>query len=249
MDMGNLGAKTVATGSAAGSNAVGANSALEHCPRPLGTLGLMEDTTSPWYLMLTNEYKLPSTVPMLKLLIQQSNCFVVVERGRGMNAMMGERALRESGELRKNSNFGKGKMAAADYALVPTITFSNQDAGSLGGNLAGLLPGALGSVAGAVAGSIHSKEASTLLTLVDNRSSVQIAAAEGSAKNMDFGAVGSLFGSRNNGSISGYSNTPEGKVIVAAFTDAYNNMVKAVKNYKMQTVKGGLGTGGQLKVQ
>ena len=88
-----------------------------------------------------------------------------------------------------------------------------------------------------------------MLSVVDNRSSVQIAAAEGSAKSMDFGAMGQLFGSSAGGSMGGYSNTAEGKVIVAAFTDSYNNVVRAVKNYRQQTVKGGLGTGGQLKVQ
>ena len=39
---------------------------------------------------------------------------------------------------------------------------------------------------------------------------------------------------------------PEGKVIVAAFLDSYSGIVKAVQNYKAQSVKGGLGTGGNL---
>jgi len=46
----------------------------------------------------------------------------------------------------------------------------------------------------------------------------------------------------------GYTNTAEGKVLVAAFTDSFNNMVRALRNYKAQEVKGGLGTGGSLKV-
>ena len=41
---------------------------------------------------------------------------------------------------------------------------------------------------------------------------------------------------------------PQGKVVVAAFTDSLNNLVAAVKQYKAQNVKGGLGAGGQLKV-
>ena len=65
-----------------------------------------------------------------------------------------------------------------------------------------------------------------MLTLIDNRSSVQLAAAEGSARNMDFGAIGGLLGSAAGGVGGGYSNTAEGKVIVAAFTDSYNNLVK-----------------------
>ena len=34
----------------------------------------------------------------------------------------------------------------------------------------------------------------------------------------------------------------------AAFADSFNQMVKALRNYKAQTVKGGLGTGGRLGV-
>ncbi len=249
MDMGNSGAKTAATGSAGGANAQNANASLERCDRPLGTMAIIEDTSAPWYGILTGQYKLGSTVPVLKLLVQQSNCFVVVERGRGMNAMMGERALEQSGELRKKSNFGKGKMVAADYGLNPSITFSNNNAGGAGGSVAGLLGGGFGSAVAGIAANVNSKEASTLLSVVDNRSGVQIAAAEGSAKSMDFGALGQLFGSSAGGSVGGYSNTAEGKVIVAAFTDSYNNVVRAVKNYRQQNVAGGLGTGGQLGVQ
>jgi hypothetical protein len=66
---------------------------------------------------------------------------------------------------------------------------------------------------------------------------------------MDFGAMGALFGGGAGGVGGGYANTAEGKVIVAAFTDSYNNMVRAVRNYKAQEVRGGLGTGGNLGVQ
>jgi hypothetical protein len=245
MQMGAQEAKTTATGSAAGANSEGANSALEKCQAPLGTLAIIEDQNAPWYGVLTGQMKLGSTVPVLKLLVQQSNCFVVVDRGRAMNAMMGERALEQSGELRKRSNFGKGQMVSADYSLSPSITFSNNNAGGLGAGLAGWG----GGVFGALAGNLHMKEASTMLTVVDNRSSVQLAAAEGSARNVDFGALGSLWGNGLGGHASGYTNTAEGKVIAAAFTDAYNNVVKAVRNYKVQQVEGGLGTGGRLAVQ
>lgn len=249
MDMGSSSAKTAATGSAGGANAEKANAQLEKCDKSLGTIAIIEDTSAPWYGILTGQYKLGSTVPVLKLLVQQSNCFVVVERGRGMTAIMGERSLQESGELRNKSNFGKGKLVAADYGLNPSITFTNNNAGGAGASLAGIIPGGFGSAIGALAGSMNSKEASTLLTLIDNRSGVQLAAAEGSATAMDFGALGRLVGSSAGGSLGGYSNTAEGKVIVAAFTDSYNNVVRAVRNYKQQTVAGGLGTGGNLAVQ
>jgi curli biogenesis system outer membrane secretion channel CsgG len=245
MDMGSTAAKTEATGSAGGANSEGANKALAHCDAPLGTIAVVEDTNAPWYGILSGQYHLGSTTPVLKLMIQQSNCFVVVDRGRAMGNMMQERQLAQSGELRGNSNFGKGQMVSADFSLAPSITFSNNNAGSVGS----LVGGMLGSVGAIVGGSLSAKEASTLLTLDDNRSGVQLAAAEGSAKNWDIGAIGGLFGGGAGGIGGGYSNTAEGKVIVAALMDSYNGVVKAVQNYKAQNVQGGLGTGGHLAVQ
>lgn len=244
MDMGSSAAKTEATGSAGGANSQGANSKLEHCDAALGTIAVVEDTASPWYIALA-QHQLGSTTPVLKLMIQQSGCFVVVDRGRAMNNMMQERAMNQSGELRTNSNFGKGQMVAADFSLVPSITFANNNAGGGGAAIGGLL----GPIGAMVGGSLHAKEASTMLTLDDNRSGVQLAAAEGSAKNWDFGGMGGMLGAGFGAVGGGYSNTAEGKVIVAAFMDSFNGVVKAVRNYKAQTVKGGLGTGGQLAVQ
>ncbi|HPU51148.1 MAG TPA: CsgG/HfaB family protein [Burkholderiaceae bacterium] len=245
--MGDEGAKTVATGSAGGATAVNENKQLEKCDASMGTLAVVEDQSQPWFGQLTRDYRLTSTVPLIRLLVQQSNCFVIVERGRAFNQMQQERALRDSGEMRAGSRMGPGQIVAADYSMNPTITFNQKDAGGMGGALGGLSRG-LG-VLGAVAGSLRFSEASTMLTLIDNRSGVQLAAAEGSSKNTDFGLWGGLFGSSAGGALGGYTNTPEGKVLAAAFADAYNQMVKSVKNYRAQTVKGGLGTGGTLGVQ
>ncbi len=234
--------KGTVTGAAGGAAAEGANDKLTQCAETLGTLAVQEDVSAPWYHQL-GRYNLGSTVPVLRLMIQQSNCFVVVERGATMNNMMRERALEKSGEVRGGSNFGKGQMVAADYTMSPAIQFSGKTGGSRAG-IGGLLPGAIG----ALAGSMSTNEASTTLLLIDNRSGVQISAAEGSAKNFDFGLFGGAFTGGLAGAGGGYSNTPQGKVVVAAFADSYNQMVGALRNYKAQTVKGGLGTGGRLGV-
>ena len=244
MQMGSESAKTTATGSTAGSSSQNANPALQRCDASLGTLSIVEETNSTWYQYLRTDWKLGPTTPVLKMLAQQSNCFVVVERGRAMNNMMQERALEDSGELRKGSKFQKGQMVAADYSMSPSITFSNNNAGKIGGALGGVF-GTVGSLLG---GSLNLKEASTILTLVDNRSGVQLAASEGSAKNVDLGFLGGIFASGVGAGAGGYTNTAEGKVLVAAFTDSFNNMVIALRSYKAQEVKGGLGTGGTLKV-
>lgn len=249
MQMGNPEAKTVATGSAAGSAVQGDNVALEKCASPLGTVSLIENQSAGWYTVLRNEYRLPPTANLLKLLVQQSNCFVVVERGAaGMAAMSRERELQQSGELRSGSSFGKGQMVSSDYGLSPEIVFSQNDTGGMAGALGGLIGGRSGNVLGALGGKIQTREASALLTLIDNRSSVQVAASEGSASKTDFGGFGALFGGAAGAGLGGYVNTPQGKVIAAAFMDAYNQMVRSLREYKAQEVKGGLGKGGRLKV-
>jgi len=187
-------------------------------------------------------------VPVLRTLIQQSNCFVVVERGRTMNTMNNERALMRGDEGRAGSNFGGGQIAAADYTMSPDIMMSATTGGaSLGAATSRL--GVVGAAFGAAAGSMSQNEAGTILLLIDNRSSVQISAAEGCSKNMDFGFAGSLFGSGVAAAGGAHTSTPQGNVVMAAFVDSYNKMVVALRNYKAQTVKGGLGTGGRLGVQ
>jgi hypothetical protein len=239
------GSKGAVTGAAGGASSDGANSTLERCDQALGTIGVVEDQTAGWYRTLQT-YKLGSTVPVLRMMIQQSNCFVVVERGAAMQNMNMERQLQKSGEMREGSNFGAGQMVAADYTMSPSIQFS-QNTGGMGGALGGLTR-SLG-VLGAIAGGIKTNEASTTLLMIDNRSGVQLAAAEGTAKNTDFAMFGGAYGWAAGGAAGGYSSTPEGKIIIAAFADSYNQLVKVVRNYRAQTVKGGLGTGGALGVQ
>jgi hypothetical protein len=114
--------------------------------------------------------------------------------------------------------------------------------------LGGLIGGGAGRALAMVGGATKTREASVLLTMIDNRSSVQIAASEGSASKTDFGGFGALFGTAGAGGLGAYTNTPQGKVIAAAFMDAYNGMVISLRQYKAQEVKGGLGKGGQLPV-
>src|SRR6266446_6568531 len=143
------GGGTVATGGAGGATASNASAQLRHCDKTLGTLGIEEDQTAAWYPYLA-QHQLGSTIPVLRTIVQQSNCFVIVERGRGMNNMMMERQLKDSGEMRAKSNFGKGQMVAADYTMQPTINFSQKGTGGLGAALGGVVP--YGGVIGAAAG-------------------------------------------------------------------------------------------------
>lgn len=244
------GSGNTVTGAAGGASAENANSQLERCGETLGTLAVVEDQSAPWWRTYRGYYpNLGSTVPVIRMMIQQSNCFVVVERGQAMRNMMQERQLAQSGEMREGSNLGKGQMVAVDYTMNPSISFSQKGAGGIGASIGGLVPRSMGSAVGVVAGGLKSNEASTMLLLIDNRSGVQLAAAEGSAKNFDYSFFGGGAGGGGAAGVGGFTNTPEGKIIVAAFADSYNQLVKAVRNYKAQEVKGGLGTGGRLGVQ
>jgi curli biogenesis system outer membrane secretion channel CsgG len=238
------GGGTVATGSAAGSTVTGANPELESCPETLGTIAVAEDTSAPWFYDLQRA-RLGPTTPVLRMMIQQSNCFVVVERGRAMGNVMGERGIARSGEARAGSNMGAGQLVVADYTMSPSVQFAAR--GTEGLRLGGF--GAVGNAVGSVAGSVRQNQAATTLLMIDNRSGVQVAAATGSAQNWDVGGLAGLFGASLGAAGGGYSNTPEGRIVVAALMDAYNQMVRATRSYRAQQVRGGLGTGGALGVQ
>ncbi|WP_290653962.1 CsgG/HfaB family protein [Idiomarina sp.] len=217
------------SGGAGGSSSSGASAQLEKCDTPLGTLSVFEDTDDNWWRDYQSRYpKLGSTLPVVRVMIQQSNCFVIVERGKAMAAMQAERALMSSGELRAGSDFGAGQMVSADYTVSPSIQFSEKGTQKLGGLVGGLV--------GVVAGGLSANEAATTLMLIDNRSGVQVSAATGNAKNYDFGGFAGIWGLGMGA--GGYTDTPEGKVISAAFLDSYNNMVRALRNYKAQDIAG-----------
>lgn len=213
-------------GSAGPSGSQGDNG-LEHCDKPMGALAVVEPQNH--VAQSLSSYGLQSPTGLIRMMVQQSNCFIVVERGMGMQNMMQERALAESGELRSGSNMGGGQMVSADFVLTPAVVFSEEDAGGVGGALGGLIGGSRGRAIGAVAGGLKFKEAQTSMLVTDSRSGVQVAAAEGSARKADLKlGVGALHGGHAVG-LGGYAKTNEGKIIAASLMDNYNNVVRSVR--------------------
>jgi hypothetical protein len=208
----------------AGPGGSSGDSGLEHCDKPMGAMAVVEPQTH--ILTMLGRYRLGSPVGLIRMMIQQSNCFIVVERGVGMQNMMQERALAEGGQLREGSNMGGGQMVTADFVLTPAVVFNENNAGGVGTAVGGLF----GRTAGAVAGGLKFKEAQTSMLVADARSGVQVAAAEGSTRKADLALGGGLFGGGLGGVVGGYGNTNEGKIIAAAFADNYNNIVRSVRN-------------------
>ena len=220
------------SGSAGAAGSVGASSALAHCDQPLGTAALVEPEA--YTLGILSNYGLHSPVPVLRLLMAQSNCFRVIDRGAAMTSIQAEDTLKQSGMLRSDSTTARGRMVTTQYLITPNVLFSNQNAGGMNA-LAGLggLLGSAGALAGGVLGSMHFQEAQSALFLTDAQTGEQTAVAEGSAKVTDFGGLGGLGtlvgGIGGLGGVSGYGNTAEGKLVVAALVDAHNKLVQQVR--------------------
>ena len=89
----------------AGTDGSSGDSGLEHCDKPMGALAVVEPQDH--VLASLRRYNLQSPVGLIRLMIQQSNCFIVVERGVGMQNMMQERALASAGEIAAELQHGR----------------------------------------------------------------------------------------------------------------------------------------------
>ncbi len=209
---------TMVTGSAGAAGSKQQAKQLLHCRRPIGTAALVEPE-HPTY----TQYGLTSPVPLLRLMMAQSNCFRVVDRGAASAALRRERELASGGQLRRGSSMGGGQMVAADYVITPSIIFQDNNSGGGFGGLGALLPGAVGVIAGGI--KTTNLESQVTLFLTNVRSGVQEAVAEGSAKKRDigFGGFGWIGGVAGGG--GAYQNTDIGKITAAAFMDAHNKLV------------------------
>jgi curli biogenesis system outer membrane secretion channel CsgG len=201
---------------------------IPRCTHSLGTLAIVEPDNQWW-----RELNLGSPEAILKIFVQRSGCFTMVNRGGAMQSRAMQRALADQGELQDDSNVGGHQVKAADYFLQPDIVSANQNSGGggLGGVLGGLGGGLLGHTAGAIAGGISVKkgEANVTLDLVDARTTEEKALTEGYARKSDlsWGAGGGLWGGGAWGGAAGggYQNTAIGQIIVLAYLDAYTKLV------------------------
>jgi curli biogenesis system outer membrane secretion channel CsgG len=197
------------------------------CDKIIGTLSVKEPENNWW-----TAYNLESPEALIKVFVQQSKCFRVLDRGKGLQAAQAERALAGGGEMRVGSNVGKGQMLAADYVLVPDIVNKNRNSG--GKNIGGLLGGMIGGVAGAVIGGINlkSKTADVVLSLTDVRSTEEVSIQQGHSQKTDLGWGGggaAFFGGFAAGGASGYANTEIGQVVTMAYLDAFVKLVDDVR--------------------
>jgi curli biogenesis system outer membrane secretion channel CsgG len=224
-------AQTSNTGaSSAHKMQLNAQSQIPVCTRKLGTLAIVEPDNQWW-----REYNLGSPEAIIKIFVQHSQCFTLVNRGSAMRSRAMERAMADNGELQAGSNVGRGQVKTADYFMQPDIVTANSNSGGGGGGAAigGLLGhfGGWGGTVGALAGGINVKkgEATVTLDLVNARTTEDMAMTQGYARKKDvsWGAGGGAgwwggFAAAGGG---GYQNTEIGQVIVLAYLDAYIQLV------------------------
>ena len=203
---------------------------IPQCARPIGTIAIVEPETQWW-----REMSLGSPEAIIRVFVQKSGCFTMVNRGRSLASRAMEKALAEQGELQEGAQVAKkGQVKAAQFFLEPNIVTANRNSGGGGigaaaGALGGLFGGA-GRVVGGLAGGINVKKGEANVTLsVVNAATTEENVVEGYFRKRDisWGAGGGAgwWGGFAAAGATGYENTEIGQVIVLAYLDAYKKLV------------------------
>uniref|UniRef100_UPI0035CA03FD CsgG/HfaB family protein n=1 Tax=uncultured Sphingomonas sp. TaxID=158754 RepID=UPI0035CA03FD len=201
---------------------------VPHCFRKLGTISVVDgDDPRGW-----TQYSLAPPQKLLKVLVQRSGCFNLVDRGSGLQAAQRERDIGGDLGLQRRSNVGQGQIKAADYVLVAEVQSANRNSG--GGAVGAGIGGLIGGRFGAAVGGISSKkmEANTVLSVTNVRTTETIAVEDGyAAKNsLSFGGgAGTGFFGGGLGAVGGgYDNTDIGRIVTLSFIQAYSKLVTSL---------------------
>lgn len=198
---------------------------VPRCTRKLGTISVVDgDDPSGW-----TQYNLAPPQKLLKVLVQRSGCFNLVDRGTGLQAAERERAIGGNLGHQRGANVGQGQIRAADYVLVAEVQAANRNSGgsAVGAGIGGLIGGRLGGLVGGVGS--RKMEANTILSVTNVRTTETIATTDGyAAKNsITFGGGGGTgFLGGGVGVVGGgYDNTDIGRIVTLAFIQAYTKLV------------------------
>src|SRR5215210_3568239 len=121
---------------------------VPHCVQKLGTVSVMDgDDPSGW-----TQFQLAGPQKLLKVLVQRSGCFNLVDRGSGLSAAQRERDIGGGLGMQRGANVGQGQIKAADYVLVAEVQAADRDSGgsAVGAGIGGLIGGRFGGLAGGI---------------------------------------------------------------------------------------------------
>ncbi len=198
---------------------------IPHCSRKLGSVSIANgDDPYGW-----TQFNLAPPEKLLKMIVQKSGCFNLVDRGAGLNAASTERNIGSNLGLQRGSNVGQGQIKAADYVLVAEVQASNGNAG--GSALAGIAGGLIGGRVGGLVGGIKTRklEANTVLSLTNVRTTETVSVQDGYAVKNDVswsaGGGGGGWGGFGGVVGGGYEDTDTGRIVTLSFIQAYSKMV------------------------
>lgn len=205
------------------------------CSEPIGTVRISEpdDGEELWA-----SYGLSAPTRMLRVMVNESGCFTVVDRGAGLAAIRDEQELASAGQLREGHSVGGGQIRAADFVLIPDLVSQNANAGGSSFGAGAEKRGLFSGIGGSVGMSKHSQKAEVVLTLVDARTSEQVVTVSGEAKITDKAREAALrahqAGVRGGIHYSSWENTEIGQVIKKAYEEAFEKMEPALRKLAAQ---------------
>ncbi len=228
-------ASAQATAQKMGKGGVGIDETTEvpRCERSFGTVALVEERAAggtaegipPGLAALMRMAEAQNggsqqvdPLPLLKLLVAQSGCFQIVDRGSGFDALQRERELAAGGAVAGANN--QATLKAADYLLQAKVLYSDNDSGGSGGGLGSMFPGGLGFKQ-------KVKASQTMLTLVEVKTGIQQAVATGSARKKDLSILGGgVLTNAGVGALGGaYTSTDMGKITSLAMLDGLRKLI------------------------
>lgn len=214
------------------------NTDVPRCTRSLGTIAVVEERAAggtaegipPGLAALMRMAEAQNggsqrvdPLPILKLLVSQSGCFQIVDRGEAFDALQRERQLAAGGAVAGANN--QATLKAADYLLQAKVLYSDNDSGGSGGGLGSMFPGGLGFKQ-------KVKASQTMLTLVEVKTGIQQAVATGSARKKDLSILGGgILTNAGIGALGGsYTSTDMGKITSLAMLDAFIKLTTQAQN-------------------
>ena len=115
-------AATASTGAAGGASSVNANPSLERCDAPLGTLAVDDGRDKEWYGSFGAATKITTIEPLIRLAVQQSNCFVITSIG---NQQLDSRLSKITDQQRNSGEYRAAPTSKRASAWLLTTTWSH----------------------------------------------------------------------------------------------------------------------------
>jgi curli biogenesis system outer membrane secretion channel CsgG len=159
-----------------------------------------------------------SMAPLVRQLLMQTRCFVVVERGAAFAALENEIKIREQQGLERSQQMAS--MTAADYVIRAEIVFVEQTGGSKGA-----IGAVFGNLLGGIGAESKQREALVVISAVDARTSEIVAASFGRGTNETTGLGSIILGGGLVALQGGWLDTPQAKPVAAGLVDAWNQLL------------------------